>query len=928
MPFYSNQLSIEHSYKCNKTTDDIMTMTSQVRSNPKAMPFEPVRSRPSRLDIPRPQFQSIVPSDYGESDQEDSRADTTLPEEDAHAVVGVSISREQTRLMSPRTPAAEKAAAMERNEGGMFDGTGEEGSEDYMTSQDQTHQIPEVQESSPTDQSLPSPWRATPRVFEKRELEDQHRLIRKTWVPSGPSGMLSDLNVRRYFSGFSLPTLPRTSSLANFSIPSISSILGGAKEQSPQRKAAARQKRAHTISVPPSTCNNNNNQSEKRQPRTLERGRRRSPPKNPKPNAQTAPQNTHARQEVPRASSQNTAGSGRLTTLRSPQDHVLRRSTSDQSVLLRRVTSTTTSLGDDSRWENVQDQVNSRFKAVVDSLQDSSIKILSLPSLPNINFHGFRPEFMRSRANSDAKQPTHGRNGSANGFSHVRDVDPAVANLQKFSSIDSSRQDRTTSKCEQSNLDQALEQLTGDVIIMGGYRGSVLRSAKPPHNQQWVPIKVGLNIRKVNLEVGLEPEDEENMQDHIIASGMLSHIGPVDMGRRLIKRLRNCKNAQEGRLRVYDYGYDWRLSPALLSRRLIKILETLPSNASDVPRRERGATVIAHSMGGLITRHAVNQRPELFAGVVYAGVPQHCINILGPLRNGDEVLLSSKVLTAQVNFSFRTTFLLLPDNGRCFINKQTKEEYPVDFFNVEDWRENAFSPCIARALPPIHPEKKGILGSVSESLTSLPLPGRKASTSISSRDHLNDSSQTLTNAFNTVATKINDLANPTANALEPQPNTHYSPHPSNPSSTQSTIPLPAALNYLQRTLSETLAFKAALVFNPAHASQNLYPHFAVLYSTSVPTVVAARVASREAIKHSDAYDDLAFASGDGVCLAKAAMLPEGYRCVRGGRIRTERGHVGLLGDLEAVGRCLLAVMEGRRRRGVGMGEGGVRVRGN
>lgn len=900
-----------------------MTVMSQVSSSPPTMPSETVPpTRSLRLDIPRPQFQSIVPSDYGESDQEDVRADAALPEEDAHAVVGISISREQTRLMSPRTPAAEKVAAMERNEGGMFDGTGEEGSnEGYMISQDQAPQMPEVQESSPPGRSLPSPWTATPKAYEKAETEDQRPLIRKSWVPSGPSGMLSDLNVRRYFSGFNLPSLPRASSLKDFSIPGISSILGAAKEQSPQRKAAARQKRAHTISIPTSTCNDAD-QLEKRQGQNVERGRRQSSPKRPKASAQTTPQNTPARQEVPRASSQNTVGSGHVVTHRSPQDHVLRRSTSDQSLLLRRVTSTTASLGDDSRWENVQDQVNSRFKAVVDSLQDSSIKIPSLPSLPNIHFHGFRPEFMRSRANSDAKQPTHGRDGSANGFSHARDVDPAQANPMKLLDTDGSRQDRKPFKPEQSNLDQALEQLTGDVLIMGGYRGSVLRSAKAPHNQQWVPIKVGLNIRRVNLEVGLEPEDEENMQEHIVASGMLSHIGPIDMGRRLIKRLRHCKNAREGRLRVYDYGYDWRLSPALLSRRLVKILETLPSNASDVPRRERGATVIAHSMGGLITRHAVNQRPELFAGVVYAGVPQHCINILGPLRNGDEVLLSSKVLTAQVNFTFRTTFLLLPDNGRCFINKQTKEEYPVDFFNINDWKEYAFSPCIAPALPPIHPEKKGLLGSVSESLTSLPLPGRKASTSISSRDHFNDSSQTLSNAFNTVATKLNDIANPTANAMEPQPNTHYNPHPSNPSSTQSTIPLPAALNYLQRTLSETLAFKHALSFNPTHASQNSYPPFAVLYGTSVPTVVAARVSSREAIKHSDAYDDLAFASGDGVCLAKAAMLPEGYRCVRGGRIRTERGHVGLLGDLEAVGRCLLAVMEGRRRGvGVGMGEG-------
>ena len=47
---------------------------------------------------------------------------------------------------------------------------------------------------------------------------------------------------------------------------------------------------------------------------------------------------------------------------------------------------------------------------------------------------------------------------------------------------------------------------------MGGYRGSILRSADPPHRQLWAPIKVGFNMRKVNMEVGLRPEDEENME--------------------------------------------------------------------------------------------------------------------------------------------------------------------------------------------------------------------------------------------------------------------------------------------------------------------------------------------------------------------------------------------------------------------------------
>jgi hypothetical protein len=132
-----------------------------------------------------------------------------------------------------------------------------------------------------------------------------------------------------------------------------------------------------------------------------------------------------------------------------------------------------------------------------------------------------------------------------------------------------------------------------------------------------------------------------------------------------------------------------------------------------------------------------------------------------------------------------------------------------------------------------------------------------------------------------------------------------------------TIPPEAARAYLKRTLAEIAAFKHETMHNTQHQESNKYPPFAVLYSKCVPTVYGARVTSREAIKRADAYDDLAFAAGDGVCLASAAMLPHGYKVIRDGLVKSERGHVGLLGDLEGIGVCLRALVRGRRE-GVGI----------
>jgi hypothetical protein len=315
----------------------------------------------------------------------------------------------------------------------------------------------------------------------------------------------------------------------------------------------------------------------------------------------------------------------------------------------------------------------------------------------------------------------------------------------------------------------------------------------------------------------------------------------------------------------------------------------------------------------LITRHAVNQRPDLFKGVIYAGVPNTCVNILGPLRNGDEVLLSSRVLTAQVNFTIRTSFALLPLDGRCFFDKRTREEYPVDFFDPQTWIDYKLSPCVGRPLPPLsaQPKAMGITGYVSSmasALPSLPIPGRRTSTQATQPAK---------------ATTVGGVAEPDARDLKggDSANTklvgniqdpHSPDEPSTSVGTAVTIPREKAIEYLTRMLASVKKFKQELSFDPKHAVAGAYPPVAVIYGKSTPTVYGAKVDGREGIKHADAYDELAFASGDGVVLARAAMVPEGYKAARGGIVASDRGHVTLLGDLEAVGKCLLAIGAARK----------------
>jgi len=844
---------------------------------------------------------------------------STFSDEDAESLIGPSMSRAATRLKSPKTPALEKKNALEEAIGYYDSGpdTPPADLEEYggdMTTEPSPNRtsnsslrykhgrglsLDNLPPARPEVPDLPTPWHAGPKTLVLPPDRSQTALQSVFGTGAERKRALSGgADALKKF----LPSLPSMAQVGNYFITGSSGISYKSKPSNPP--------------------------SPSKSPDRLGFGISGSSPRNASPLA-------HFETGYPTRLS-----GGRL-------QKPLRRVTSDDSMLYHTL-SRASSLGDDTLFESQRVQVNSRAKAIRDSLQDRSSfrmpnmpTISSLPSLPSLPNFGFNMNFLNNENNA-----TRAKTGNFMSSNIITEGGVPFNQPASFSSPVGERggsfspQARSeTSKTSESPtkfLDNALEFLTGDIVIMGGYRGSILRSTKT-NRQVWAPVKIGLNIRKVDLEVGLEPEDEERMEETIYPSGMLQGIGPVDISRRLFKRLNACENARNGKLRVWDYGYDWRLSPHLLSRKLTTFLENLPSNVEDGAGHRRGALVVAHSLGGLITRHVVNHRPELFSGVIYAGVPQQCVNILGPLRNGDAVLLSSRILTAQVNFTLRTSFVLLPEDGKCFVDINTKERYPVDFFNVDDWIKYRLSPCIKPALPPY--SQRGGLGSlinlnISGSKLSIPLAGKKTPASlngsitppipeITNKDSSKQSDQHLSKATR-AANVLRDIEGGKDRTIAPQlGNNAPAANRSSSSTTSSisttvTIPRDKAIAYLRRTLAETKKFKQELLFLPELSEANRYPPMAVIYGKSIPTCCGAKVDGLDSIPCADVYDNLAFAAGDGVCLAKEAMLPAGYQAVNGGRIRSDRGHVTLLGDLNAVGRAIEAVGRGRVK-GIGLG---------
>ncbi|KAJ4336641.1 hypothetical protein N0V95_008559 [Ascochyta clinopodiicola] len=866
----------------------------------------------------------LTPVESGDETEQERR----LELETVQSAIGVSIGKQQTRLTSPKTPAAEKAAALDDVDGGaLFEGWEQHATavidartRNRLPSHGEAHASrpgePEQTKyaSSPDEplERLPSPWRAGPKTFQGRM--NDHRATLRQHLNNGrrrasSSGSMADA-MRKYVP-FNLPKPPKH---LQFALPSFSAL-------SLDHERAAARPTPGPSPRPSATAASSSGgipQHDGISESTLGRRRSLSSPQQ----VNTAP-TSHRELENNSLSTLGPRGTPRASYDRPPPR--LRRSNSEGSLLLYRPKSIASSLGDDSRFESVSEQVNSRLKAIKDSFQDSNFKLPS-PSMPNFNF-SHRDDTLRSR---NVTLTPRGRTIDENPTRKPTFRPSPSATFPRNSSSVSLRamrpfKDGAPEPDSHPNFTRALDELKGDLVILGGYRGSILRSAEPPNRQLWVPIKVGLNLRKVDLEVPFDEGADERMEQTIIPDGMLTHIGPVDISKRLFKRLRASENFKNGQLRVHNYGYDWRLSPHFLSRRMIKFLESLPCNQPSVAPEKKGAIVLAHSLGGLITRHVINQRPDLVAGVVYAGVPQNCVNILGPFRNGDDVLLSSRVLTAQVNFSIRTSYALLPLDGKCFFNKHTKEEYPVDFFDINTWLDGRLSPCIAPPLPRPEALKEssfsvsGVLNAMSQALPSF--PSRKGSISRGNGEATSGVSDAAHNAANKVAEGNAEAA---GGGMEPQmmagrrmSRSTYTPSDPNPA-TAVTISRDDAVKYLTRVLAETKRFKEELAHKPEYTAANVYPPIALMYGKSTPTVYGAKVESREAIARADVYDELAFASGDGVVLARAAMVPEGYSVVRGGVVSSDRGHVTLLGDLEGVGRCLHAVMKARRA-GIGLG---------
>ena len=140
---------------------------------------------------------------------------------------------------------------------------------------------------------------------------------------------------------------------------------------------------------------------------------------------------------------------------------------------------------------------------------------------------------------------------------------------------------------------------------MHGIKGGRLRDER---GLRWVGARqaLGLDRRPLSLPLGWA---EQQDRDGLTPDGPIARVLWVSIYGGFLKHA-----ARVARTFV-PFSYDWRREIPEAAAHLTTTLERLAAEHG------RPARIVAHSMGGLVTLHALRERPDLACGVLFAGTP-------------------------------------------------------------------------------------------------------------------------------------------------------------------------------------------------------------------------------------------------------------------------------------------------------------------
>lgn len=225
------------------------------------------------------------------------------------------------------------------------------------------------------------------------------------------------------------------------------------------------------------------------------------------------------------------------------------------------------------------------------------------------------------------------------------------------------------------------------VVFIHGIKGSQLVDVND--SIVWLTGAQGLGLDTPKLSLPLAWQGDSQEKDSIRAKEVLSDVKVIPFI--LEEKIYSPWLAAGRKLfgeNFYPFAYDWRRDNLENVSSFESFLETIRSQ-----NPEANITVVAHSMGGLITMALLNKRPEFFSKVVFVGVPFYGgIGFMEDLHVGIPNGLNHKILSGEVLFTMPSVYTLFPLETKEHVIAEELSGNPIeiDFYSAGEWNKNQF----------------------------------------------------------------------------------------------------------------------------------------------------------------------------------------------------------------------------------------------
>lgn len=130
---------------------------------------------------------------------------------------------------------------------------------------------------------------------------------------------------------------------------------------------------------------------------------------------------------------------------------------------------------------------------------------------------------------------------------------------------------------------------------------------------------------------------------------------------------------------AYFFSYDWRRNPLENATLFDQLVDRVTQETGQKP------SIIAHSMGGLVTHGYLKTHSQKVDRIVYVGVPfKPGVGFLPDLNEGSATGLNKTILNKEAIFSHPSSFTLLPHQGSTFYKNK-------DLMDVATWKDQKLS---------------------------------------------------------------------------------------------------------------------------------------------------------------------------------------------------------------------------------------------